>query len=413
MQKIQNAKDAVKNKVDAAAGIVPSTITEGAAAAQSAVKAKATDAAAAGMEFGQRKQREMKDNLQKFIKRKINDAISKRLDKMPAFIKKQLSDPDMFECVATGQDYLIDELWKDAKEEIMWEVGMKLDAAKDHDAPHSAQGPDCFRAFWRYHLFPYDRTIWGKLRDPVFILFKLATMIPIMGVAPLAYLFIFIIIDKTDEFQLINFILAFKGMQFITLGVVRVFVGFFVFYGCTIGDDEEHSCDTSGPGTGADFLGTSVGLVICVVLCWVAFLLLPYSKEKGRGMHQGTLHTLNDGSRAAPGGRIRPLLWWDLCSAFFCIGIVGALYAAFGHDETWRLRINMFWAQVIYGIFAFPFFIYTLPLLNILMTHARPTAYDPQGRSVPPKPPAKTLEKEDEDVTDEDVNDLMNLFSKP
>merc|ERR1719161_1602042 len=356
-----------------------------------------------------KKTQQAKERIKTYLKQKVDQAIQKRLDQMPAFIKQQMADPDMPHCVARAQNTVIDEFWKDAKQEIMVEVGIMLDGKVD--APEKSPPPNCCSAFWRYHLFPYDKTIWGKLRDPVFVMFKILTAIPVLGIAPLMYLFIFLIIDKRDEFQLIDFVLMFKGMQFVTLGIVRAFLGFFLYYGCTIGDEDDHTCEESGPGAGADFLGTSVGLLICVVLCWSALLLLPWSKEKGRVQTQGSL----DHQHAPPGGRLRPLLWWDLFAAVLSVGIVAFLFSGMGHGEMWRIRANMYWAQIVYGIFAAPFFVYTLPVISKLMTHSVTTAYDEHGCCVPPKPPPKAEKREDpaDDVSDQDVDNMISALMKP
>lgn len=398
----KDAKDSLKDKAKDANSSLQ--------AAQDALKDRVPDAvkdaAAAGVDFTKQKQQEMKAAIVKFVKKKVEHAITKRLEEVPGLMKSSLADPDMPKFIARAQDRVIDELWKDVREEVLWEIALALDASNEDSLV--AATPDCFRAFWRYHLFPYDRTFWRSLKDPVFVITQLVGLVPVMGVAPLLFVFIFLIIDKSDEFQLIQFILRFKGMQFITLGLMRALVGYFTYYGCTIGSEDNHDCENTGPGTGPEFLGTSFGLVICVFCVWIAFLMLPYSKEYGRQSIKGTVKIE---TTSKPGGRIRPLLWWDLFAAFLCLLIVAIMFVA-GHDEMWRLQANMYWTQILYGLMAFPFFVYTMPVLKHLMTHARYTAYDPQGRCVRPYVKPRENKKREEDVTDAEVDDLFSTFTK-
>ncbi len=74
------------------------------------------------------------------------------------------------------------------------------------------------------------------------------------------YLLEFTMIDKVDEYQLVNFILLYKKYQFLTLGVVQIVFGYTLFYLCTeLADpDDQHGkaqCVERGPGSWiADYL---------------------------------------------------------------------------------------------------------------------------------------------------------------
>jgi len=133
-------------------------------------------------------------------------------------------------------------------------------------------------------MYPYDKTIWGKLRDPVWLLLTMITLIPVSGISPLMYLFIFLLIDKSDEFQIIAFILQFKGTQFISHGILRTFIGFFLFISCVTAKSKtsDHSCDEDGPGMAGNFVMILGGFLLQLVLVWAAFLFLPCSVEGPR-----------------------------------------------------------------------------------------------------------------------------------
>jgi hypothetical protein len=341
----------------------------------------------------------MRAYIEALVKQKLLEILGRLVDRMPGLMKMITDDPEMPGCVARGKDRLIDSVWPDIREEIMWELAVKLDGEKLPDEL-IRPGVDCFRAFWRYHLFPFDKGIWGKLRDPVFIAFTLCTLLPIYGWAQIIFAFVFIIIDKADEFQLINFILSFKGMQFITMGVIRALQGFAMFMLCTTGrgHPDKHDCEDEGPGTNGAMLISSVAFFLQVILCWIAFLLLPCSEEKGRTTLQGMKYERSPEMGKA-GGYIRYFLIWDTFFFVCCLTIPIYTLTTRGDDvkhDDWVLAQAVFAAQVLYGLLSVPFFLFTIPGLQRVLTHAMPTAYDRRGccrKLQRPSPPKETRQQ--------------------
>merc|ERR1719428_1604088 len=78
-----------------------------------------------------------------------------------------------------------------------------------------------------------------------------------------------------DEFQLVNFILHFKGSQYLTGGVLASLWTML----------EAETCNTRGvlcPALGPmPFTFGLLELLLNIVLVWTAFLMLPYSKKFG------------------------------------------------------------------------------------------------------------------------------------
>jgi hypothetical protein len=109
---------------------------------------------------------------------KVQERIRKLVDKLPAIIKKNLEDPDMPRCVSHGKDRAIDGVWPDVREEILWEVAVFLDEDKNADDSQKAGSVVCIRAWLRYHIYPYDLTIWAKLRDPAWLVFMASLSFP-------------------------------------------------------------------------------------------------------------------------------------------------------------------------------------------------------------------------------------------
>merc|ERR1719476_578064 len=82
--------------------------------------------------------------------------------------------------------------------------------------------------------------------------------------------------NPPDEFQLVSYIIGFKGSQFISSGVIQAVIAAVKYYMC-VHPGGSHSCDTEGPGSTQDLGSGLVDFVGSCVLVWAAFLLLPYS----------------------------------------------------------------------------------------------------------------------------------------
>jgi len=244
---------------------------------------------------------------------------------------------------------------------------------------------------------------------------RLISLIPVYGVSPGFFLFVFLIIDKSDEFQLIDFILSFKGTQFITMGLIRCIYGFTLFMLCmTAKGDGEPSCKENGPGTKGSMIASSASLLVVIFLTWFAFLLLPCSKEKGRSQLKGLSHD-HSGASKRPGGYIIYFLGFDL--VFFVFALIPPIFVLCTRDtdkidhDDWVMEHAVYAGTIIYGLLSAPFFLFTLPGLQRVLTHAMPTGYDREGRCrkcVPPTPREETDRKEDGDlVTDEDSESIF------
>lgn len=60
----------------------------------------------------------------------------------------------------------------------------------------------------------------------------LVSLFPYWGFQPFFYILIFLFIDKGDEYQLVNFILNYKKLQFFTQGCVSGVIGYIMYYIC-------------------------------------------------------------------------------------------------------------------------------------------------------------------------------------
>ncbi|CAE7925932.1 unnamed protein product [Symbiodinium sp. KB8] len=334
------------------------------------------------------------DLMEGFLKRKLYKLLILLVDKIPGILKTVLEDPEMPSRVQRAQDAAVDAVWPDVRQEIMWELAVSMDG-KAADQPKE-QGCICC-SFLRYHLYPFDRGFWGRLRDPVWILFTIVGLLPVYGISPGIFLLIFLIVDKTDEFQLVSFILEFKGFQYLTQGLVRSLMGYFLYLNCvTAPGQEEDFCATNGPGSVAPTLIVLVGYLLQVVLVWTAFLLLPFSSRKGRSTLTGHLDEPLPHRAEHRGGYIIYLLWYDLLTFVVCAGtLVYVLQLREWWLDDWMVKHAFFAIQMVHGYLSMPFFFFTIPLIRNVLSHTAPTGYDRSGccrqylgPARPPKPPA-------------------------
>lgn len=387
----------------AAAGAVTGAVVAGHAAMAAAETAK--DAAVHAKEWAKEKLVQFRVLMEQWVKRKVQYIAERAIDKVPPVVKYSLEDDDMPRCVSRGKDRFVDAMWPHIREEVLWELAVYLDGVADTQAQEEeTRGVDCFRAFFRYHVYPFDKGIWRVLRDPVWWIFTLLSIVPLHSISPLSFGFLFLIIDKSDEFQLVQFILSFKGRQFITQGIIRAAAGYFTFLACATapGSPSEHTCDENGPGVYGEvgILGVAGYLLTCV-LVWIAFLLLRCATEKGRSQLKGVLAETEQRQiiRRSKGGFIVYFLWWDAFVLVLCVGAcvwVASTRPEFSLDD-WAFSNAVFAAQVVHGLLSAPFFFFTLPGLSRVLTHCVPTAYDRKGRCRAVKLPS-AVEREREEV---------------
>jgi hypothetical protein len=258
------------------------------------------------------------------------------------------------------------------------------------------------RAFVLSHYLPHDKSVFGRLKDPVYLLMTASTMLPVFGIRVFffsAILTMLLFPGPPDEFQLINFILIFKGTQFFTTGVLTGYVGALSYYFCYLFDDAnlKECIDTRGPGS-HDWLSSLLfDYVGSMGLALVAFLALPLSNS--RRQH----HDVALGGASPPvekpkevycwclqgvpgrGGRIGRLLRYDLCMftlssfLFLVIYVAGEEHSEPSHRKFTRAKQTIFWCRILYSIFSLPFVIFVIPGLGRVLTHSVQTGYDSTG----------------------------------
>lgn len=111
--------------------------------------------------------------------------------------------------------------------------------------------PGCLgaiRASVLYHYLPYDRSIFGQLKDPMFWALTVISLVPMYGIRVTFFAFVLVLLisePPPDEYQLVNYILGFKGSQFIANGMIQSLVAAIRYYMC-VHPGGTHTCDTDG-----------------------------------------------------------------------------------------------------------------------------------------------------------------------
>ena len=142
-------------------------------------------------------------------------------------------DPLMHNWYKAMLGAIIDVVWVDVKISAS-DAFKKMLLAKepvDQGTPPCPGGPGWFRAFILFHFIPFDKNIWGMLRDPGWVFLTLVTMIPYFAARTLFFTVLLLCIATSkggpDEFQLVAFVMKFKGQQFITGGLIAAARGGF------------------------------------------------------------------------------------------------------------------------------------------------------------------------------------------
>lgn len=321
-----------------------------------------------------------------------------------------IADPDMWSCASRRIQEGIDVFWDDltvyietiessTKDSIRDAANLDLKQLEDFGEPPCCCSPNWWRAKILYHFAPFDRSMFGQCKDPLFWIFTVLACTTAYGVRVAFFSIILILMlagCPADEYQLVQYILAFKGTQFISSGVCMAIFAAVKYYMCVL-PGGRHTCDKNGPGVTTDVVSSAVDYFGCCILCWVVFILLRTSKRSAG------LKDLAEDPEAAEkakccnwhqdrGGRLTGLLGYDLFCFTASCGLCYFLSSNTANAQdvdlkeavhTWEFRTAIFWARVFYSMLAFPFILFVIPGVNSILTHTTATGYNGQGICVP------------------------------
>jgi len=419
----------------------------------------------------------VKTFVEKWMKLRFKEQAEVLVDRIPSYVKKSFYDPYMPRCVKAILHKSINNLWPDIKQEIMWELSVMIDGNEEQHNEDMDTRPAVMQPwrFFRYRLFPYNKGIWECLRDPIFVLMNVLCYVPFFGIWSWMFLVIFLIIDKKDEYQLVYFILSFKGCQFFSWGVVKGLVGFMQYFACVtfpkvtemangINEPDPERCMTSGPGMGELYWILVASWLTPLVLVWLSLFLLRFAEEKGRST-LGLLEEAEDEKRAkeeakaaqaednadnaadaiesqntgttsekslkdrkaktSSGGYLPRMVIFDFVIFVLVVVLLVVIVLTQPHQEPttavttlfnagkddWQVKQTFYCCQFIYGLFSIVFVPFNLPFLQAVLTHSAPTAYDSKGRCCKFKGPAKPPEDEEEKGIRRGVSSILGKES--
>eukprot|EP00759_Apiculatamorpha_spiralis_P021395 PhF_6_TR26236/c0_g1_i1/m.37463 len=193
------------------------------------LEAKTKEFKAQMEQFAQEKQemiRKFKEEkmmfVQNWVMSKLDGILDSTLGIGNQLTKESLKDPYMPMFVQGWVDDIVDSLWPDVVTEVKAFVMTGFLPEINYELGITSSNC-CWRGYaWvRYQLFPFDGSIWRKLRNPFFVLWQLISLIPFWGVPQVLYVLQFIILDKSDEYMMMTYIVSFKVVQFFTIGYLR------------------------------------------------------------------------------------------------------------------------------------------------------------------------------------------------
>lgn len=350
------------------------------------------------------------------------------LENIGEFVKgAAMRDPDMWYWVRPVVKSAVGGIWDDIEVEIENNVEAALTDERTHHDLHAAAqatpGPEFhsrllrrtgawylkFRAWFLYHYLPYNKTFFGKMKDPIFNVVVAFTMLPLFGVRFFffsALLFMLLIPGPADEYQLVNFILHFKGTMFFTSGVIMLFIGAMQYNRCYLlySEDIRGCIQSAGPGATEWLCTLVVDYLGSISLVWIAWLVLPCSRkfpshvESMRGWsrreeERSTYCCCLEGV-ITRGGRLAGLLSYDVICFWLSLMIMASIYWATNDPADWdwsaesistrwaRAKAVTYWCQVLYALFSLPFALFVVPVFSWLLTHSTFTGYNQHGALV-------------------------------
>ena len=234
---------------------------------------------ASARQAGKQKTKDLVYKTQDRVIDKFSSKMDGIADKMILNLNNQLALPKFMR-------HIVDQLIRDIVLEIQAEGVYHIESILAHHEADKPESPDrlkeinCLqrlRGWILYHWMPYDHSSFYKMGDPVWIFLKLLAVMP-MGGMFFFYLILWLLIDKSNTFQLVKFIVDFKGLQAISLGIGCIFIGATKYVRCANQVDDEGNlrpnCDEKGPGAGDAFWFGFMGWIGCVGLVWLTFLIL-------------------------------------------------------------------------------------------------------------------------------------------
>lgn len=155
-------------------------------------------------------------------------------------VKEAAKPPYMPDSLLQAVEPYIDEAWdtveKSVTRQVLLRASPKQMAFRElrvhfwPPPPTSTCSARWLRAHFLYAMHPADGNMWKSLHSPISVSLIALRVQPFGFTSVALYLLMFFLIDRTDEYQLVNYILKFKGFHFVSGGLFgAVYLGSVLF----------------------------------------------------------------------------------------------------------------------------------------------------------------------------------------
>ncbi len=383
----------------------------------------------------------------------IEKLLNKVLRKVGNVVKEKIKAPYMPAALSDRVDDLFERVWDEVDDELrddlMQTYGRKEKKYRELRLNQWAPAPPLwspgdalpnpyawFRAKVLYSTQPADATIWKVTTDPICATILVIKLCPLYGVNVLIFALLFLFIDKRDEYQLVRFILSFKGFQFISAVLMAAKTGIKTFFclqkmEAMLTPDLDYlgwSCSPVKPTPKSAYIYSLE--ILRVVLLTAAGYLLTHGYAYGGVLEVKALEEVRldvaDGSldgvaersklrsnAGATGAYIKLVddddvyaatMYWrkklrvPKCNGYMlprfmeydrkvvtALGIIGFgfIWSLGLTPDDWMFWTTLFYMKMMWGLLSLPFLLFSLPLIGKALHHAKTTAYDQSGVLVP------------------------------
>ena len=176
-------------------------------------------------------------------------------------------------------DNVFGPFWKEVEKSLLdsfiLETGFQFKEYRKSLGRHKAEAPtepiEWCRATLLHAMEPCDLSLFGRIRNPLYAAIFMAFLFPLFGVDSIMVILYWICQKKVDEFQLVNFIIKSKGLQFITGGLIGGALGFVKLFRCSTTEDIDgpKGCEYKAPGVTKFFRFQFALLLVRSVLVWI------------------------------------------------------------------------------------------------------------------------------------------------
>ena len=405
--------------------------------------------------------KDLKHNVKEKINQKADAFLEKQILRILVhtgeLVKEGAKAPGMPDFMIRYIDHAHQFLWDDVEKELLEGVMLKHGMSGDEFSikqtalqfwvrnrpvlwPEGERFPWVWRwvrARFLHATQPAEETFWQNVRDPQTLCVFILALYP--GTSVFLFFLTFICINKSDEFQLVNFILKFKGAQFFSAGLIPAAkVGMGLFFSCyhhvhsqgLEGLELPELCVVPAPGLHARHL--LVLEPVRLILVYAAALLLRAGAyggveeikalesvridaadgeldgvvERKVLMQKKHSHHTDDveassreitteskhaalqlaredfGTGKKIGFLLTYFVAYDACVVVFLLCAILAPILII-HEPLWMLWVSLYYARIMYSLLSFPFLLFLVPIVGSSLHHAKPTAYDKQGMLVP------------------------------